>query len=94
MKILGLKSSTIQEKTNLEITNKPFEPIKSKIIEPTVSQDLSIISFKNFNLKFVEEDLDAATIENLRAELNSNLVSNEKLADTMIDYVKKNSWHK
>lgn len=96
MKILDLKNTSVQEKFSIENT---IQNVKTKTNNNSnsalVSQDINIRNFKDTIAKLkVDEDLDVDTIEKLRAEINSNKISSEIIADSMISYIKNNSWHK
>ena len=96
MKILDFKSTSVQEKISIENT---IQNVKTKTNNNSnsalVSQDINIRNFKDTIIKLkVDEDLDVNTIVKLRAEINSNKISSEIIADSMINYMKNNSWHK
>ena len=95
MKILGFKSTFVQEKNNVQGPIQKVESTQLKSENSSVSQDIHIKKFDNINTNFIEEEeLDAHTIEKLRKELQSGYLTSEKIADAMINYVKNNSWHK
>ena len=96
MKILDIKSNTIQKKSTI---NENFGCIKVKEKRNSdsvlVTQDINIKNFKDTVVKLkVEEDLDVETIQKLRAEINSNNISSEIIADSMITHLKNTSWHR
>ena len=96
MKILDIKTNYIQDKVaishDIQNTN-----IKQKINSDstTISQDINIKNFKDTIVKLkVEDDLDIETITKLREEINSNNISSETIAESMINHLKNTSWHR
>lgn len=95
MKILSFKNTSVQEKNNVNINSTKVEPVQKSTDSTSVLQEIHIKNFSAAAAKLnVEEDLDLITIEKLRNELKSGSFTTEKLADAMMDYVEKNSWHK
>lgn len=96
MKILDFKNNTVQEKISIGNTVQNIKPTSNNNSTSTlVSQDINIRNFKDTIAKLkVDEELDIDTIEKLRAEINSDKISSEVIADSMIGYMKNNSWHK
>lgn len=96
MKVFGFKSNSVQEKIVVP-DSIPTDNFKSKesYKTPLVSQDINIKNFKTTIEKLkTNDDLDLDKIEQLRAELNSKTITSDKIAESMIDYIKNNSWHK
>lgn len=95
MKILGFKNTSVQEKNNVNISSTRVEPVQKSTESTSVLQDIHIKNFSATAAKLnTEEELDLITIEKLRNELKAGSFTTEKLADAMINYVEKNSWHK
>lgn len=96
MKILDIKTNYIQEKAAIghDIKNTNIQQ-KINADSITISQDINIKNFKDTIVKLkVEDDLDIETITKLRAEINSNSISSETIADAMINHLKNTSWHR
>lgn len=96
MKVLGFKSNSVQEKISIS-NNQEMDKFKSKELnkKSCVSHDINIKNFQDTISKLNTDDgLDIDKIEQLRAELSSNTITSEILAESMINYLKNNSWHK
>lgn len=96
MKILDIKNNSIQEKVAIShgIQNANIKP-QNNSNSIKISQDINIRNFKDTIVKLkVEEELDIETINKLRAEINSNNISSEIIADSMINHLKNTSWHR
>lgn len=96
MKVFGFKSNSVQEKIvvsdNIEVAEFKSKETSKKSL---VSQDINIKNFKTTIEKLkTNDDLDLDKIEQLRAELNSKTITTDKIAESMINYLKNNSWHK
>ena len=96
MKILHSNNKILSNNTTFNLSNNTVSTVvninknKNAIID-----DVSCISFntKNINMDNSEE-LSTEQIEKLRAELSSNKITSNLLADVLIGYTKENVWQK